>query len=93
MTEYDKTGQARGANMNSKPLMDMTREEIASLLQDQPAFRAKQVYGWLLRGARPEEMTNIPNALRERLRALPWGGARIRDRLQVPNRRHRQVFV
>jgi 23S rRNA (adenine2503-C2)-methyltransferase len=81
MTEYDKTGQARAANTNMKPLMDMTREEIASLLQDQPAFRAGQVYGWLLRGARPEEMTNIPNALRERLQGLPWGGARIHDRL------------
>ncbi|MEL7601833.1 MAG: 23S rRNA (adenine(2503)-C(2))-methyltransferase RlmN [Bacillota bacterium] len=81
MTEYDKTGQADSANTNRKPLMDMAREEIASLLQDQPAFRAGQVYGWLLRGARPEEMTNIPNALRERLQGLPWGGARIRDKL------------
>ncbi len=82
MTEYDKTGQAHDTSANSKSLMDMTREELSTLLQDQPSFRSKQVYDWLLRGARPEEMTNIPNALRERLKALPWGGARIRDKLQ-----------
>ena len=34
----------------------------------QPAFRAKQVYGWLHKGVRSyEEMTNLPKALRERL--------------------------
>ena len=65
-----------------KPLMDMTRQEIAALLNDQPAFRAGQVYDWLLRGARPLDMSNIPKPLRERLQALPWGGVRIRDKLQ-----------
>ena len=34
----------------------------------QPAFRAKQIYGWLHKGVRSyEEMTNLPKALRERL--------------------------
>ena len=36
----------------------------------QPAFRAKQLYTWLHRGARSyDEMTNLPAALRERLEA------------------------
>ncbi len=65
-----------------KPLMEMTRQEIAALLNDQPTFRAGQVYDWLLRGVRPLDMSNIPKALRERLQVLPWGGARIRDKLQ-----------
>lgn len=82
MTEYDKTGQARGANRNTKPLMDMALEEISLLLRDQPSFRARQVYDWLLHGALPDEMTNIPKVLRERLKALPWGGVRIRGKLQ-----------
>jgi adenine C2-methylase RlmN of 23S rRNA A2503 and tRNA A37 len=34
-------------------------------------------------------MTNIPNALRERLQGLPWGGARIHDRCS-PKSTHRQ---
>lgn len=62
-----------------KHLTDMTKEELAALLKEwgQPTFRAAQVYEWLLRGARPADMTNIPKALRERLAALPWGGAEI----------------
>ncbi len=63
-----------------KHLTDMTKEELAALLKDQPAFRAAQVYEWLLRGARPADMTNIPKALRERLSVLPWGGAEIQQK-------------
>ena len=51
-------------------LKSMTQPEIASVLKGmgQPAFRAKQVYTWLHRGVRTyEEMTNLPQSLRETL--------------------------
>ena len=51
-------------------LLDMTREELAGYLKEMglPAFRAGQVYAWLMKGARFEEMNNLPKDLRERLR-------------------------
>ena len=48
----------------------MTLPELSALLKQmgQPAFRAKQLYGWLHRGVRSyEEMTNLPGALRAAL--------------------------
>ena len=51
-------------------LKSMTLPELSETLKSmgQPAFRAKQLYTWLHRGARSyEEMTNLPAALRERL--------------------------
>jgi len=53
-----------------KNLKSMTLPEIAAVLKEmgQPAFRAKQVYTWLHRGVRTyEEMTNLPQSLRETL--------------------------
>ncbi len=53
-------------------LRAQTLPELATLLKEwgQPAFRAKQVYIWLHKGVRSyEEMTNIPQTLRERLAA------------------------
>jgi 23S rRNA (adenine2503-C2)-methyltransferase len=47
---------------------DMTREDLADLLSDQPRYRADQVWqGLWERGVRPVEMTNLPKSLRERL--------------------------
>ena len=51
-------------------LKSMTLPELSEALKamGQPAFRARQLYNWLHRGARSyEEMTNLPAALRERL--------------------------
>ncbi len=51
-------------------LKSMTLLELSALLKEmgQPAFRAKQLYGWLHRGVRSyEEMTNLPGALRAAL--------------------------
>ena len=51
-------------------LKSMTLLELSALLKQmgQPAFRAKQLYGWLHRGVRSyEEMTNLPGALRAEL--------------------------
>ena len=49
-------------------LKSMTLPEMSAYLKElgQPAFRAKQVYTWLHKGVRSyEEMTNIPQALRQ----------------------------
>ena len=49
-------------------LKSMTLSEMSACLKEmgQPAFRAKQVYTWLHKGVRSyEEMTNIPQALRQ----------------------------
>ena len=51
-------------------LKSMTIAEIGTLLKElgQPAFRAKQVFGWLHKGVRSfDEMTNLPKALRDNL--------------------------
>jgi 23S rRNA (adenine2503-C2)-methyltransferase len=52
---------------------DLTRGELELLLGDQPPFRARQVWDGLHeRVLHPEEMTDLPVALRTRLgRALP----------------------
>ena len=51
-------------------LKSMTLPEMTAYFKEmgQPAFRAKQVYSWLHKGVCGyEEMTNIPQTLRERL--------------------------
>lgn len=49
---------------------DMTREELASSIGDEPAYRTEQVWRALWeRGAWPEDMSELPLRLRERLRS------------------------
>ena len=49
---------------------DLTREELSALLPGEPAYRARQVWeGLHLRVQRPEEMTELPAALRAALEA------------------------
>ena len=51
-------------------LKSLTLTELTALLKEQgePGFRAKQVYIWLHKGVRSyEEMTNLPQSLRNRL--------------------------
>lgn len=51
-------------------LKSLTLTELTALLKEQgePGFRAKQVYTWLHKGVRSyEEMTNLPQSLRNRL--------------------------
>ncbi len=52
---------------------DLTRQELAVILEGEPAFRARQVWDGLhVRVKRPEEMTELPAALRTTLAdALP----------------------
>ena len=52
-------------------LKSMTPEELAQALSGmgEPPFRGKQLFQWLSRGAKSfDEMTNLPNGLREKLR-------------------------
>ena len=54
----------------SQHIKSMTLPELAQVLKalGQPAFRAKQVYTWLHKGVRSyDQMSNIPQALREKL--------------------------
>jgi 23S rRNA (adenine2503-C2)-methyltransferase len=52
---------------------DLTRDELAVILEGEPAYRARQVWDGLhVRAQRPEEMTELPAALRAVLAdALP----------------------
>ena len=54
-------------------------QEVAALFSDwgEPGFRAKQTYEWLVRGVRPQQMTNLPKPLRDRLDAIPFGTVEI----------------
>ena len=50
-------------------LLDMTMDELKMYLMSlgQPAFRAKQVFTWLHKGASFDAMRNLPQALRDQL--------------------------
>ena len=49
---------------------DLTREQLAALLEGEPAYRSRQVWeGLHARVQRPEEMTELPAALRASLEA------------------------
>ncbi|HVL04848.1 MAG TPA: 23S rRNA (adenine(2503)-C(2))-methyltransferase RlmN [Acidimicrobiales bacterium] len=46
---------------------DLTLEELSHVLGDEPAYRTRQVWRSLYQGREPEEMTDLPLALRSRL--------------------------
>ena len=56
--------------MDRKELLGLFPEELAAELAGYrlPAFRVKQIFQWLHRGAGFDGMTNLPKALREQLR-------------------------
>jgi len=53
------------------PLLDLTYEQLKGFITswDEPAYRADQIWGWLYRSLATDfqEMTNLPQELRERL--------------------------
>ena len=61
------------ATNKSIELASATPDEVKLLLSEmnEPSFRAKQIVDWLSRGARPDEMLNIPKSLREKLNGIP----------------------
>ncbi len=67
-------------------LTDLTKQELSALLADwgEPPFRAGQVYAWLMRGVRPQRMTSLPQPLRDRLDAIPFGAAEIAQKRVSP---------
>ena len=67
-------------------LRGLLPEEISAALKElgQPAYRAKQVFSWLSRGAAGfDEMSNLPKALREALSERYYLGAPVVVRKQV----------
>lgn len=52
-----------------KLLADYNLEELQAVVKEvnAPSFRAKQLYDWVNNGARYEQMSNIPQAMRESL--------------------------
>ncbi|MGI8809683.1 MAG: 23S rRNA (adenine(2503)-C(2))-methyltransferase RlmN [Acidimicrobiales bacterium] len=48
---------------------DLTLEDLSGILAGEPAYRTRQVWRSLHRGREPEEMTDLPSALRSRLAA------------------------
>ena len=68
--------------MDNQYLASMNIAELKALFADwgEPAFRAGQVFSWLSKGARPDDMTNLPKPLRHKLAQQPYGGARIYDK-------------
>ena len=67
-------------------LNSYTLPELKELFSEwgEPAYRAKQVYEWLLKGKMPDEMTNISKPLRARLNELTYTGVDIERRLVSP---------
>jgi len=55
--------------MEKRILLDLSMEELKIYLMSlgQPAFRAKQLFTWLHKGASFDEMRNLPKDLRERM--------------------------
>jgi 23S rRNA (adenine2503-C2)-methyltransferase len=50
---------------------DLSLDEVAALLRDQPAYRARQLWEGLVRGDDPAQLTVLPRVLRERLAVEP----------------------
>ena len=48
-------------------ILSLFPEELASLLENEPSYRIKQLFSWLHKGATFEEMTNLPKKMREDL--------------------------
>ncbi|HJV08500.1 MAG TPA: 23S rRNA (adenine(2503)-C(2))-methyltransferase RlmN [Acidimicrobiales bacterium] len=46
---------------------DLTLDDLSTVLGDEPAYRTRQVWRSLYQGREPEEMTDLPAALRSRL--------------------------
>lgn len=62
-------------------LASMDISEAAELMKElgEPKFRASQIIEWINKGVRPEGMNNIPKSLRDKLSAIPYGGAEITE--------------
>jgi 23S rRNA (adenine2503-C2)-methyltransferase len=83
-------------------LLSLLPDEIEVLLADlgpsgsrrsQPAYRARQLFSWLHRGASFEEMSDLPAALRARLSQQATAGSlRLRERLTARDQASKFAF-
>jgi len=66
-------------------LLGLSAEELAHFLGGlrQPAYRARQVFSWLHRGAGLADMTDLPQALREKLSSFSASGTLHVERSQT----------
>lgn len=56
--------------MDKPDILGMNESELSSLmtLSGEKAFRAKQLYGWMMKGYDIDEMKNLPEALRDKIK-------------------------
>ncbi len=54
--------------MEKPDILGMTKTEIREWAKSigEAAYRGEQLYGWLMRGMMPDEMTNLPKAFRDK---------------------------
>ena len=70
--------------MESRELLSMTPEELRAFLLElgEPAYRADQIFPQMHKGISPDEMTNLPLSLREKLhRVALWNLPTVRKKL------------
>ncbi len=48
-------------------ILSLFPEELATVLENEPKYRVKQLFGWLHKGATFDEMTNLPKKMRDDL--------------------------
>lgn len=62
-------------------LYGMDYEALSAFVADNnwPAYRADQIFSWCAKGETPQNMTNLPKAVRERLDILGTGGVDIME--------------
>lgn len=78
-------------NSNERPWLSVAgKEELSAFAKSvgQPAYRAGQIYDWITkkRTVEPDEMKNIPGALREKLKeAFHCGSLRAREEFSAPD--------
>lgn len=58
-------------------LTEMSLDKLIELLSGFPKFRAKQVYEWISKGYRVNEMSNVPKDIKAVLNTVPFGGVEI----------------
>ena len=70
-------GKGVSARDHRVDLLGLLPEELELFLRglEQPAYRARQVFSWLHRGASFAEMTDLPQALRARVAELARAGS------------------
>ena len=76
-------------------LLGMLPEELELFVRGlgQPAYRARQLFSWLHRGATFEEMTDLPRPVRERLQELArTGSLEMTQRRRAPDGTRKYAF-